>query len=365
MKKGSKRTPRRLVRRFFAERYLLVTLLAFAASVAMTRLFLEISGYPQIGTSVLHIAHLLWGGFFLFAASLLPLIFANQRALDLSALLAGLGMGLFIDEVGKFITRTNDYFFPAAAPIVYGAFLLTLFIYVLIKPRSLPDKRTRLYHVIEQMEEVLEGDLSEKDRDRMLRNLSEYVSESHSPHLDRLEQLLVDFLADEEQSLVVHQPDFFEQFSNWWNRHEKKLFDNREIPKWLIIGWGFLGIISILRPLATVYAESIGLSLPGAWQQLITSSIDSTAGFSTLEWIRILAEIFIGLVLLASVGLAVLKIQLAARLANIGLLVMIVFVNILVFYYEQFSAIFFTIFQFIVLVATIRFRWKYGQSHSS
>lgn len=362
MNAGQKRTPRRLVRRYFAERYLVLTLVAFAVSVAATRLFLEISGYPQIGNSVLHIAHLLWGGFFLFFASLLPLIFANQRALDLSALLAGVGMGLFIDEVGKFITRTNDYFFPAAAPIVYISFLLTLLIYVLIKPRSLPDKRTRLYHVIEQLEEVLEGDLSEQDRNRMMQNLSDYVSDSDSPHLDRLERLLIDFLNAEEAELVIHQPDFFERLTNWWMKKEKKLFKGKDTPIWLMAGWGIWGVISIIRPIVSVYAGAVGFSLPGAWQQLITTSIDSRIGFTSLELARILAEILIGLILLVSVILAVLKVRFAATLAYIVLLCMIAAVNILVFYYEQFSAIFFSVFQFLVLFATVRFRWNYSRN---
>ena len=131
-----KRSPRRLVRRYFSERYLLLTLLCFAVSVSFTRLFLEITGYPQLGGSKLHFAHVLWGGLIWFAGSLFPLIFANHRALDFSAVLTGIGVGLFIDEVGKFITQTNDYFYPAAAPIIYSFFLITLFIFSLIRKQG-------------------------------------------------------------------------------------------------------------------------------------------------------------------------------------------------------------------------------------
>ncbi len=363
MKKRTKRPSRRLVRRLFAERYLLLILLTFAGSVAFTRLFLEISGYPQIGNSVLHIAHLLWGGVFLFAGSLLPLLFANQRAMDISAILAGLGMGLFIDEVGKFITRTNDYFFPAAAPIVYVVFLLTLLVYVLFKPRKTPDQRTRLYHVIELMEEVLEGDLSEQDRDRILAYLGNYVTESDNGDLNQLERLFVSYLEGREQSLVIHQPDFIERVSSRWSNLENRIFKGKEIPLWLLLGWGTWGCISILRPLLSIYAEAVGFSLPGFWQPLITTSIDSSTGFSPLERARIIGEMLIGIGLLIAVALAILKkFRMASSFAYIGLLVMIVFLNILVFYYEQFSAIFFTVFQFLVLIATMRYRWLFAQN---
>ena len=50
------------VERLGAERYLRLMLLAFAASVILTRLFLSLTGYPQVGNGTLHIAHLLWGG---------------------------------------------------------------------------------------------------------------------------------------------------------------------------------------------------------------------------------------------------------------------------------------------------------------
>ena len=121
-KKKSTRNPyqdRSPVLRFRAGQNVLITLLAFAFSVSATRLFLELTGYPQLGGGNLHIAHVLWGGLFLFIATLIPIIFINEWSASLSALLAGLGVGLFIDEVGKFITSNNDYFFPSAAPIVY------------------------------------------------------------------------------------------------------------------------------------------------------------------------------------------------------------------------------------------------------
>ncbi|MBP1700894.1 MAG: hypothetical protein H6Q38_1, partial [Chloroflexi bacterium] len=74
-----------LVRRPGAADHLLLTLLSFALSVTLTRLFLRLTGYPQLGNGTLHIAHGLWGGLFLFAAALLPLIFANRWIYRLTA----------------------------------------------------------------------------------------------------------------------------------------------------------------------------------------------------------------------------------------------------------------------------------------
>ena len=116
---------RSAVRRNHADVYLLISLVAFAATVIVTRVFLELSGYPQIGNDVLHIAHALWGGLLLFIAALLPLAWANRWAIQASALLGGIGTGLFIDEVGKFITQASDYFFPPSLSIIYGFFLVS------------------------------------------------------------------------------------------------------------------------------------------------------------------------------------------------------------------------------------------------
>ena len=90
---------KRPVQRNRAEMYMLTLLVCFGLSVAMTRLFLELSGYPQLGNSELHIAHVLWGGLLLFAGVLVLLMFANSWALYTGAVLGGVGMGLFMDEM--------------------------------------------------------------------------------------------------------------------------------------------------------------------------------------------------------------------------------------------------------------------------
>ena len=138
---------RKPLKRKKAEQYLLFTLLSFATTVILIRLFLSLSGYPQVGNDTLHIAHAIWGGLLLFIASLLSLLFVNRWVYTIGALLAGAGIGLFIDEVGKFITQNNDYFFPAAAPIIYAVFLLTALLYFQVRcpqPRMLAPRCTVL-----------------------------------------------------------------------------------------------------------------------------------------------------------------------------------------------------------------------------
>ena len=80
------RTTRAPVKRPSADEFILVSLVCFGLTVAVTRVYLELAGSPQIGNSVLNIAHALWGGLLLLVGALVALILANRWSFTLSAL---------------------------------------------------------------------------------------------------------------------------------------------------------------------------------------------------------------------------------------------------------------------------------------
>lgn len=352
-----KRSPRRLVRRFYSERYLLLTLLSFALSVSFTRLFLEITGYPQLGGSELHFAHVLWGGLIWFAGSLFQLIFANHRALDISAVLTGIGAGLFIDEVGKFITQTNNYFYPAAAPIIYSFFLVILFIFSLIRKQRNLTPRERLYFALEQFEEVLEGDLSNVERDRMIGELSDISKQEDTADLQRLAKYFKKILKDKNQTVTIHQPDVFDKVNAWWSGLKGKLFLENQKPIWLFAMWFFIGLMSIPHPTISLFAARLGFTLPGFWNELIKINLNTAQGIGLIERLRLAGEAVIGVLLVFSAGVGFLGLKkLGANVAYLSMLLLIVLVNLLVFFFDQFSAIIFTIIQFVVFFLTRQYR---------
>lgn len=98
----------------------------FVAAVATLlgiRALLAATGYPQLGGRHLHIAHMLWGGLILTAALLLVLVSIGRRTRPAAAFLGGAGFGIFIDELGKFLTRDMDYFYQPAISIIYFVFI--------------------------------------------------------------------------------------------------------------------------------------------------------------------------------------------------------------------------------------------------
>jgi len=99
-------------------------LIAAVTTVIIIRLQLWITNYPSLSPGKLHIAHLLWGGVFMTASIWMLSSYIGRRLVAPAAILGGIGFGFFIDEVGKFVTADNDYFFQPTAAIIYVVFIV-------------------------------------------------------------------------------------------------------------------------------------------------------------------------------------------------------------------------------------------------
>jgi hypothetical protein len=357
---------RRPVRRQGAEQYLLVTLLSFAGSVTLTRLFLALTGYPQLGGGELHIAHALWGGLLLFIAALVPLMFANRWAYLLGAGLAGVGVGLFIDEVGKFMTRTNNYFYPLAAPIVYGFFLLTVMLYLSVRRSRTLSVREELYRVFDAMQEVLDQDLDQHERDALEARLHYVAENSDRPDLAQLAVDLLEFLRCEALQLVEHRSGFVEKSVATLKGVENRRLSRRRMKSILLVGLAGLGLVTMARSGVALAL----VALPGA-DTSPAGSLASTVKAMAQAWgVEAPRSVFrltdaglgtaIGLLFICAVVLMLTRRDpLGTALGSLGLLLSLTGVNLLTFYYDQFSGIATALFQLALLVGLAYYRQRY------
>jgi hypothetical protein len=351
-----KRKSARLIQREGAERYLFLTLLSFAASVSLTRLFLSAANYPQIGGGELHIAHVLWGGLLLFAAALLPLLFANRRAYRIGALLAGTGMGLFIDEVGKFITAKNDYFYAPAASIIYVLFLLTMVLFLRVRRLARTRARDALARVFEELWEALHQALTPREYERLKGKLGKAAEAAPSEKHARLANALLAFLdADAAPGEVPGADD--ERAPTRLRQVAARVLSPGVLRPTLILGLTGIALLTLKNPISVLPEPWVPASFSAWLSGIHVGRKVVTAAAPLWSSMRVTLEWAVGLLLLASVGLfATKRERLATAVGSLTLLLSLTTVSVLLFYFEQFSTIITTTIQFVLLIGLGAYR---------
>jgi hypothetical protein len=346
----------KLIERENAVRYMMVSLFSFVATVSVVRSFLALTGYPQIGSGTLHIAHVLWGGLILYIAAILPLIYLNPRLHSLGAILSGVGMGLFLDEVGKFITREYDYFFPAAAPIMYVFFLLLVVFMIIIRHPEEVDGRSELVQALEVVREQLYRPLEPLELAHLENDMKNIVANDPDMLHQDMAQSLLELVQSDPRKVPDTPP-------TWWMKlpgHIEGWLTEVHLTWLLIGGMLVLSWITLKNPLQVWLQTVIPNSAFEAFLQSHAgrqiASTEAPGLFNT----RIILEVLIGLLLLISVGLlAVGKKRLAISLGYFSLLVSLVALDMLLFYFEQFSTVATVLVQFLVLFGLMFYRNKY------
>lgn len=135
------------------------------------RIFLYLTGYPQLGGGSYHIAHMLWGGLLMAVAQIVMLAFLNQGVKKFGAIVGGVGFGTFIDELGKFITSDNNYFFEPTILLLYLLFVGLFFLAKQIEIWFPLDKHEYLVNSLEMLKEVAVQDLDIKEKEETLQYL--------------------------------------------------------------------------------------------------------------------------------------------------------------------------------------------------
>jgi len=144
-------------------------LFSAVATVLVVRAALAATGYPQVGgSSGLHVAHVLYGGLLMGIAIIMVQVLPGGRTRVRAAFIGGIGFGLFVDEVGKFLTKDVNYFYKPAVTVMYAVFVLFyLGVRELIQHRPINDRR-RLALAANAVCDLALGQLDESGRSRAL-----------------------------------------------------------------------------------------------------------------------------------------------------------------------------------------------------
>jgi hypothetical protein len=231
-----------------------IFLASAVTSLLLLRFYLSATGYPQVGGGTFHIAHMLWGGLLMVAAIVLNLAFIGGRVQRLGALVGGAGFGIFIDELGKFITKDNDYFFRPTIGIIYAIFVSLYLLFNFLSRRQRLSSREYQLNALSQLEEAVVHDMDKYEKARVEELLA------HADSRSAITKQLKGFLKQVEL-VRPDQPNAYEKLVAAVGRQYRHFWQHRssnQVVQWFFVTEAGLFLLAIL---ASIYTSLDDISL--------------------------------------------------------------------------------------------------------
>jgi hypothetical protein len=323
-------------RDFEAGSYLQDFLVATVATILLTRVFLGLTGFPRMGGGGLHIAHMLWGGLLMLVALILLLAVLGKRTKRVAAVIGGAGFGLFVDELGKFVTADNNYFFQPTIAIIYALLLLLFLGFRAMERRSLSEDEL-LANAADMVREVVMGGATEAEISRTLALLER--CHAAGPVADGLRAAVSGAVRARED----HPPRVARVAARAW-----RLYDDLIGWHWfqravllLFLGQAALGFVVLLALVGVIVLLPFALLVPGVMPD--PRSIDLPGVDAPSEVVGALGSTASGVVSLVFVMLGALELRRsrlsAYRWLERSVLVSVLFGQLFLFWEQQLGAV--------------------------
>lgn len=312
--------PKPLIRSAEADKRLELFMVTSVATILCIRFFLHATGYPQLAVRGLHIAHVLLGGALMVLAIVILLAFIDRYSSDLAAVIGGIGFGAFIDELGKFVTMDNNYFFQPTVALIYITFVLLYIFFQMINGKLLTHEEC-LLNVLELVKDAVIKDLDIQERKKALELL-----DGCDPS-DPLVRVFKDMLAGME-CIPAPYPGIYTRCRDGARRLYHWLVSRRWFVSAVI---AFFVIESVLTFFEAALLVMIKLADSLLHLQLIS--------ISTVSWLEILAASISSIMVLSGVFI-IRRNRLAAYYRfKSAMLIQILLVQTFAFYRDQLSAL--------------------------
>lgn len=320
-----------LVRNLDALFYLEIFIVCAVASILIIRLFLHLTGYPQLGNSTLHIAHMLWGGLLMLVAIVMLFSFMGKRIELWAAILGGIGFGTFIDEVGKFVTSDNDYFFEPSISIMYIIFVLIILSIHTIRTGWTYTKKEYLVNALKGLEEVALQDIDQDEKARVLKYLDK--SDPENPLAKSVRDLV-----SSSKLVATTEPGWYTKVKMSFRNFYAKVVGYKYFRSAIVIF--FVGQLLFTLTYITVYIFFVGLG----WDSILNIRIldriaEKTVNLSFIDRAQIFSSLLSGVFVFLGVYYLRKSRLISYQMFERSVLVSILLTYVFIFYKEQFAAL--------------------------